>query len=146
VETYEKDKKQVTRFLESMYNPNQRNLFPLGYKLHFLFDMKESIGIRGRDKAQKLFDRQADFIKIHRSVQVPGFKGAYYEDKRTGCSLEDYVMSLKSKGTFKQLFHSLDQAKRNGMTWKQGKSFTIWQHIWHITMASGYTNNMQLKM
>jgi hypothetical protein len=29
VETDEKDKKQVTRFLESMYNKNQRKLFPL---------------------------------------------------------------------------------------------------------------------
>jgi hypothetical protein len=32
------------------------------------------------------------------------------------------------------------------MTWKQGKSFTIWQHIWHITMVFGYTNTLQLKM
>jgi hypothetical protein len=32
------------------------------------------------------------------------------------------------------------------MTRKQGKLFTIWQHIWHITMALGYTNNLQLKM
>jgi hypothetical protein len=47
VETDEKDKKQVTRFLESMYNTNQRNLFPLGYKLHFLFDVKDSIWIHG---------------------------------------------------------------------------------------------------
>jgi hypothetical protein len=30
VETDKKDKKQVTRFLESMYNTNQRKLFPLG--------------------------------------------------------------------------------------------------------------------
>jgi hypothetical protein len=30
VETDEKDKKQVTRFLESMYNTNHRKLFPLG--------------------------------------------------------------------------------------------------------------------
>jgi hypothetical protein len=51
VETDEKDKMQVTRFLESMYNTNQRKLFPLGYKLRFLFDVKESIGIHGRDKA-----------------------------------------------------------------------------------------------
>jgi hypothetical protein len=33
VESDKKDKKQVTRFLESMYNTNQRKLFPLGYKL-----------------------------------------------------------------------------------------------------------------
>jgi hypothetical protein len=33
----------------------------------------------GMDKAQKLFDRQADFIKIHRSIRVPDVKGAYYE-------------------------------------------------------------------
>jgi hypothetical protein len=63
------------------------------------------------DKAQKLFDLQADFIKIHRSDRVPGVKGAYYEDKRAGCSLADCIMSLKSKGTSKQLFHSLCQCK-----------------------------------
>jgi hypothetical protein len=45
VETDEKDKKQVTRFLESMYNTNQRQLFPLGYKLRFLFDVKYYIEI-----------------------------------------------------------------------------------------------------
>jgi predicted nucleic acid-binding Zn finger protein len=66
------------------------------------------------DKAQKLFDRQADFIKIHRSVRVPGVKGAFYEDKRAWCSLADCIMSLKSKGTSEQLFHSLDQAKGTG--------------------------------
>jgi hypothetical protein len=66
------------------------------------------------DKAQKLFDPQADFIKIHRSLRFPGVKGAYYEDKRAGCSLVDCIMSLKSKGTFKQLFHSLHQAKGTG--------------------------------
>jgi hypothetical protein len=81
VETDGKDKKQVTRFLESMYNTNQRKLFSLGYKLRFLCDVKDSIGIHGMDKAQKLIDRQADFIKIHKSVRVPGVKGAYYEYK-----------------------------------------------------------------
>jgi hypothetical protein len=86
-------------------------LFPLGCKLCFLFDVKESIKIHGRDKAQKLFDRQSDVIKIHISVQVPGVKGAYYEDKIAGCSLADCIMSLKSKGKSKQLFHSLNQAK-----------------------------------
>jgi hypothetical protein len=91
VETDEKDKKQVTRFLESMYKMNQRKLFPLGYKLRFLFDVKDSIGIHGRDKAQKLFDRQADFIKIDRSVQVTGVKGAYYQDERARCSLADCI-------------------------------------------------------
>jgi hypothetical protein len=65
-----------------MYNTNQRKLFPLGYKLRFLFDVEYSIGIHGMDKEQKIFARQADFIKIHRSVRVPGVKGAYYEDKR----------------------------------------------------------------
>jgi hypothetical protein len=114
VETDEKDKKQVTRFLESMYNTNQRKLFHLGYKLRFLFYVKYSIGIHGMDKTQKLFDRQADFIKIHRYILVPGVKGAYYEDKRAGCSLADCIMSLKSKGTSNQLFHSLDQAKGTG--------------------------------
>jgi hypothetical protein len=114
VETDEKDKKQVTRFLESMYNTNQRNLFPLGYKRCFLFDVKESIGIHGIDKAQKLFYRQADFINIHRSVRVPGVKGVCYEDKRAGCSLADCIMSLKSKGTSTKLFHILDQAKGTG--------------------------------
>jgi hypothetical protein len=68
VESDVNDKKQVTRFLEYVYKTNQRNLFSWGYKLRFLFDMKKSIWIHGRDKAQKLFDRQADFIKIHRSV------------------------------------------------------------------------------
>jgi hypothetical protein len=97
VKTDEKDKKQVTRFLESMYKTNQRKLFPLGYKLCLLFYVKYSIGIHGMDKAQKLFDRQADFIKIHRSIRVGGVKGAYYEDKRAGCSLADCIMSLKSK-------------------------------------------------
>jgi hypothetical protein len=63
------------------------------------------------DKAQKLFDRQADFIDIHRSIRVPGVKGVYYEDKRSGCSLADCIISLKLKGTYKQLLHSLDQAK-----------------------------------
>jgi hypothetical protein len=63
--------------------------------------VKDSIGIHGMDKSQKLFDRQADFIKIHRSVRVPGVKGAYYEDKRAGCSLADCIMSLKLKGTSK---------------------------------------------
>jgi hypothetical protein len=114
VETDEKDKNQVTRFLESMYNINHRNLFPLGYKLCFLFDVKDSIGIHGMDKAQKLFYLQAEFIKIHRPVRVPGVKGAYYEDKRAGCSLLDCIMSLKPKGKYKQLFHSLDQAKGTG--------------------------------
>jgi predicted nucleic acid-binding Zn finger protein len=114
VETGEKDKKQVTRFLESMYNTNHRKLFPLGYKLCFLFNVKYSIGIHGMDKAKKLFDRQADFIKIHRSVRVPGVKRAYYEDKTAGCSLTDFIMSLKSKGKSKQLFNSLDQAKVTG--------------------------------
>jgi hypothetical protein len=70
VETDEKDKKQVARFLESMYNTNQRKLFPLWYKLRFLFDVKDPNGIHGMDKAQQLFDRQADFIKIHRSGRV----------------------------------------------------------------------------
>jgi hypothetical protein len=114
VETNDKDKKQVTIFLESMHNPNQRKLFPLGYKIRFLYDVKDSIGIHGIDKAQNLFDRQADFIKIHRYVRVPGVKGAYYEDKREGCSLADCIMSLKSKGTYKQIFHSIDQAKGTG--------------------------------
>jgi hypothetical protein len=68
VDSDEKDKTQITRFLKSMYNKNRRKLFPLGYKLCFLFDVKYSIGINGMDKAQKLFDQQADFIKIHRSV------------------------------------------------------------------------------
>jgi hypothetical protein len=64
------------------------------------------------DKVQKLFDRQADFY-----VQVPGVKGAYYEDKRAGCSLADCIMSLKSKGTSNQLFR-LNQAKGIGIgTW-----------------------------
>jgi hypothetical protein len=36
-----------------MYNTNQRKIFPLGYKLRFLFAVNESIGINGRDKAQK---------------------------------------------------------------------------------------------
>jgi hypothetical protein len=114
VETHEKDKKQVTRFLESMYNTNQRKLFPLGYNLRFFLNVKYSIGIHGMDKAQKLFYQQADFIKIHRSVRVPGVKGAYYEDKREGCSFADCIISLKSKGTSKQLFHSLYQAKGTG--------------------------------
>jgi hypothetical protein len=156
VETDEKDKKQVTRFLESMYNTNQRKLFPLGYKLSFLFDVKDSIGIHGMDKSQNPFDRHADLIKIHRSVRVPGVNRAYYEDKMAGCSQADCITSLKSKVTYKHLFHSLDQAKGTGtynilsfidiyMTWKQGKLFTIWQHIWHITMALGYTHTLQLK-
>jgi hypothetical protein len=68
VETDEKDKNQVTRFLESMNNTNHKKLFPQGYKLCFLFDVKESMGTHGMDKSQKLFDQQADFIKIHRSV------------------------------------------------------------------------------
>jgi hypothetical protein len=114
VETDEKDKNQVTRFLESIYNTPQRKLFPLGFKLCFLFDVKDSIGIHGMDKEQNLFDRQADFIKIHRSVRVPGVKWAYCEDKIAGCSLADCIMLLKSKGTSKQLFHSLDQAKGTG--------------------------------
>jgi hypothetical protein len=111
VETDKEEKKQVTRFLESMYNTNQRKLFPLGYKLRFLFYVKDSIGIHGMDKAQTIFDRQADFIKLHISVRVPGLKGAYYEDKRAGFSLSYCIMLLKSKGTSKNLFHSMDQAK-----------------------------------
>jgi hypothetical protein len=95
VETDENDKKKVTRFLEAMYNTNQRKLFPLGYKLRFLFDVKDSIGVHVMDKAQKLFDRQADVIEIHRSVQVPGVKGVYCEDKRSGCSMTGCIMSLK---------------------------------------------------
>jgi hypothetical protein len=93
---------------------DRRKLFPLGYKLRFLFDVKDSMGIHGMDKAQELFNRQAGFIKIHRYVRVPGVKGVYYEDKRAGCSLTDCIMSLKSKGTSKQLFHILDQAKGTG--------------------------------
>jgi hypothetical protein len=95
VESDEKDRTQVTRFLESMYNTNQRKLFPLGYKLIFLFNAKESSGIHGRDKAQTLLDRQADFIKIHRSARVPGVKWAYYEDKRAGYYVTDCIMLLK---------------------------------------------------
>jgi hypothetical protein len=53
VETDEEDKKQVTRFLESMYNTKQQKLFPLGYKLHFLFDVKDSTGVYGMDKTKK---------------------------------------------------------------------------------------------
>jgi hypothetical protein len=56
MEIDEKDKNQHTRFLESMYNTNQRKLFPLGYKLRFLFDVKYSIGIHGMDNTQKIFD------------------------------------------------------------------------------------------
>jgi hypothetical protein len=112
VESDGKDKKQVA--LESMYNMNQRKLFPLGYKRRFLFDVKESIGIHGRDKAQKLLDRQADVIKIHISVRIPGVKGAYYDDKRPGCSVAECIIPLKSKGTAKQLFNSLDQIKGTG--------------------------------
>jgi hypothetical protein len=56
VESDEKDKKQVTRFLEYMYNMNHRKLLPVGHKICFLSDTKESIGIHGRDKSQKLFD------------------------------------------------------------------------------------------
>jgi hypothetical protein len=33
-----------------------------------IFDVKESFGIHIMDKSKNLFDRQADFIKIHRSV------------------------------------------------------------------------------
>jgi hypothetical protein len=33
-----------------MYNTSQRKLSPLGYKLRFLFDIKESFRILGRDK------------------------------------------------------------------------------------------------
>jgi hypothetical protein len=50
VETDDKDKQQVTIFLESMYNTNQQKLFPLRYKLRFLFDVKVLIGIHGMDK------------------------------------------------------------------------------------------------
>jgi hypothetical protein len=64
VETDEMDKTQITRLLESMYNTNQQNMFPLRYKLY----VKYSIGVHGRDKAKKLFDLQADFIKIGISV------------------------------------------------------------------------------
>jgi hypothetical protein len=32
------------------------------------------------------------------------------------------------------------------MTWKQGKSFTIWQHSWYATMTVGYTHILQLQM
>jgi hypothetical protein len=53
VESNKKDKNKVTRFLEFTYKTNQRKLFPLGYKLRFLFDVKESIGMHGRDKAQR---------------------------------------------------------------------------------------------
>jgi hypothetical protein len=75
VESDKKDKKQVTRLLESIYTKNQRNLFPLGYKLNFLFNIKDSIGIHGSDKVQNLFDQQADLTKIQIYVQVPGVKG-----------------------------------------------------------------------
>jgi hypothetical protein len=114
VESDEKDKKHDTIFLESMYNTNQRMMLPLGYKLRFLFDVKESIGIHGRDKAKKLFYQQADCIKTRIYVRVTGVKWAYYEDKRAGCLLADFIMLLKSKGTYKKLFHSLDQAKGTG--------------------------------
>jgi hypothetical protein len=67
-----------------MYNTNQRKLFPLGYKLRLLFDVKESIGIHGKDKAKKLCDRQADSIKIHRSVRIPGVKGRIMRIKEQG--------------------------------------------------------------
>jgi hypothetical protein len=148
VETDEKDKKQVTRFLESMYNTNQRKLFPLGYKHSLLFVVKYSIGIHGMDKAQKLFDRQADFIKIHISVQVPGVKGAYYEDKRVRGDPWQIVSCLSNRRVNpNNFFIAWTKPKGKGrviasaslicMTWKQEKSFTIWQHIWHITTWFG---------
>jgi hypothetical protein len=71
-------------------------------------------GIHGRDNAQKLFDRQAGFTKIYRSVRVPGVKGEYYEDSISVCLLADFIMPLKSKVTSKQLLRSLNQAKRIG--------------------------------
>jgi hypothetical protein len=40
VESDKKDKKQVTIFLESMYNTIQRKRLSLGYTLRFLFDVK----------------------------------------------------------------------------------------------------------
>jgi hypothetical protein len=102
--------------------------------------------------AQKIFDRQADVIKIHRSVLVPGVEGAYYEDKRAGCSLADCIVSLKLKGTSNQLFHSMDQAKGTGACYilsfidmydMEARDVI---HIWHITMSLGYTNTLQLEM
>jgi hypothetical protein len=88
-----------------MYNTKQRKLITLGYKIRFLFDVKYSIGVHGIDKAQKLFDRQADFIKIHRSVRVPGVKGTYYEDKGAGCSLEDCTIHVSQiEGYIKTIF------------------------------------------
>jgi hypothetical protein len=53
-----------------------------------------------------------------------------------------FIAWTKPKG----LAHVTASASLICVAWKQGKSFTIWQHIWHITMAVGYTNTLQLKM
>jgi hypothetical protein len=92
----EKDKRQVTQFMESVYA------------------MKESIGINWKDKAQKILDLEVDLIKINRSVQVPGLKRAYYVDKQAGYLVAGCIMALISKVKSKQMFHSLDQPKGSG--------------------------------
>jgi hypothetical protein len=45
---------------------------------------------------------------------VPGVKGAYYEDNRSGCSVEDCIILLKLKGTSKKLCHNMDQVEGTG--------------------------------
>jgi hypothetical protein len=91
VESDEKDKKQVTRFLESMYNTNQRKVFPLGYKLHFLFDVKDSIGIHGMDKAKKLF---IDKLTLSRFIDPFEFQ-----------VLKGHIMRIKYQGAHWQIVY-----------------------------------------
>jgi hypothetical protein len=46
----------------------------------------------------------------------------------------------------KVLVHVTASASFIFMTRKQGNSFTIWKHIWHITMEVGYTHTLQLNI
>jgi hypothetical protein len=84
VETNEKDKKQVTRFLESMYNTNQRKLFPLGYKLSFLFDVKDSTGVHGMDKAQNSLIDKLTLSRFIDPLEFQGLKGRIIRIKEQG--------------------------------------------------------------
>jgi hypothetical protein len=52
-----------------------------------------------------------------------------------------FIVWTKPKG----LGHVTVSASYIYMAWKQGKLFTIWQHIWHVIMSLGYEENWSQK-
>jgi hypothetical protein len=57
--------------------------------------MHKAVGMYSQDKTQKLLDRQMEFSKIMRSIQIPGLTGAYNPDNRSLLKIADCAMGLK---------------------------------------------------